>query len=949
MNFDDIQDVSQLPPEAEKQQQSEVKAPLQPFDQPTVMFDDIQDQTPDYSSAGQTLKAGIEGIAQGVAGPLATLFETKTLGISLEDIKARAEASPIAHGLGEVAGITGSLLSGTGIGGLMAKTGEMALQGGSAGAKVAEATNLAMKAAEAAKTGLPEAAQLAEAAQTAAKGLSYGHKVGSAVVQQAAEMAVLGSSDEVSKMILQEPGASAEQAIANIGLAAAIGGAGGAFFAGAVNPLWKATAGPKVEAFFNAVKNKTNGAAPLALDSEIEADLARLNVQPTPIQRADISSDSKSTQFIKDLSRAENEAMLNEKSDLQSKVANSVMEPLGTNLDQMLVYDNATEGRALKSKVTEHLKEKFVPLWEAMDKRNEEAALISVVDEARLALRDRLIEKGITESAGNEKILNAYIEAGDQALNHETIAGFDKMDTQLRRSAKHFAADPNITQAQRDIRNTIKDFKESVINKVARESEKSGIKGAEQAGEQLVAERAALNKTYAQAEAFREELGDHFNITRPDSARQFMNAIENDVTPEQVMKKFSIKENMEGAQFLQKNMPEVFQHVVENERRAILKPAIIAAAKKGDLPIDINKLNDIIIRAKGGKDTYLNTILPAEFIQRAEAAGRIMQATTKAKDSGTPAGLYGVLKGIGTSALASVGWMTGHGAAQSLFLAEIIAQVGKIAPEQAKLAYLTFMGSNQPVKSEGIKAMADFFHSIYQGEHLLNKAVTGVFKPGAQVLTTNAMPNDTDRAKLDKQLDKIEADPSLMRSQNDAVGHYLPGHQMELTKTTASATQYLLALKPHPQKSGPLDKEIEPSSTQMARYNRALDIAQQPAIVMQHIKDGTLQTTDIQDLQNMYPGLYKNMVQKIAHQIVEIDNKGEQLPYKTKVGISLFLGQPMDTSMLPASIMAAQPKPKLPPAPQGVPKPKSLNSLGKSNKSYQTPNQGAELDKASRD
>ncbi len=911
-------------------------------------LDNEPSATSNLSPAEGGARAFLHGVASGVAGPLAPLIETKGFGVKPETIRGLEEEHPIAHGIGQVLGLGAGMMTGVGEGALMAKAGELALESGVAGGKVAEAANLAKSALEGGAA--PEA--VAQAAE-AAKALSYGHKVGSAAVQQAAEMAVMQGSDEVSKMILQEPGQSVDTAISNMGLSTALGAGFGAIGAGVVSPLWKATAGPKVERLFNAIANKSNGQAPLEIGKELEDDLTKLNIMPTPIQRADISDNPKANQFVKDLSRAENEGVLNEKDDLRAKIANSVMEPLGTDLEKMRVYDNAEEGRALKESLTKNIKEKFVPLWDRMEKRDAEAALLSAPDESKLALRDRMIERGMEESAGNNDILKEYIKAGDQVLNQDTLSGFDKMDSQLRRSSKNFTADANITQAQRNIRGMIKDYKESLIEKAARESEKAGVEGAIGKGEELIAERAQLNKEYAQAEAFREELADHFNIKSNENARQFMSALENNVTPEQLIKKFSIKDNMEGAKFLQQNLPEVFDQVLKNEQRNILKPAILSAAKKGDLPIDINKLNDIIQKSKGGKDTYLNTVLPKEFLDRAEAGARILQATTKAKDSGTPAGLWGVLKGVATSALASVGLATGHGLAQSVLFAEIANTLGKIGPEQGKLAYLKFMGSNQPLEAGAIKSMADFFHEVYRGEHLLNKATSNVFKPGMQVLATNSMPSTRDLEQLDKKLDKIRDNPQeLINSQAQSqIGHYLPNHQVKLSQSVAGMSQYLNALKPHPQKLHPLDKEIEPTATQVARYNRALTIAQNPLVVMQHIKDGTIQTTDVQDIQHLYPDLYKRMSNKLSQYMLDASHDESQIPYKTRIGLSLFMAQPLDTSMLPASIIAAQPKPKQPMQQSGAPMKnrKGANSLGKSNKTYRTQSQASEEDRANRE
>ena len=102
----------------------------------------------------------------------------------------------------------------------------------------------------------------------------------------------------------------------------------------------------------------------------------------------------------------------------------------------------------------------------------------------------------------------------------------------------------------------------------------------------------------------------------------------------------------------------------------------------------------------------------------------------------------------------------------------------------------------------------------------------------------------------------------------------------------------------------------------------------------------------------MYPTLYSQMVNKLTNQITEAQGAGIMIPYKTRVSLSLFMGQPLDSSMTPQGIMSAQPQPN---PQQGGPAAAPVNknhrntsSLGKTNSDYQTPLQAAEQHKGSR-
>lgn len=141
-----------------------------------------------YSSIGQQAIAGLEGAAQGVAGPLAPYIETK-LGVKPEDIAGREKENPWTHHAGEIAGLIGGYMSGAGELGLIAKGAE-------------GAANLA-------KLG----------------------KFGSAALKGALEMAALQGSSEASHYITgYDPEQTVSSALANMGYAGIMGAATGGIF-----------------------------------------------------------------------------------------------------------------------------------------------------------------------------------------------------------------------------------------------------------------------------------------------------------------------------------------------------------------------------------------------------------------------------------------------------------------------------------------------------------------------------------------------------------------------------------------------------------------------------------------------------------------------------------------------------------------------------------------------
>lgn len=179
-----------------------------PDDQmPDTAPDFIPDEKPmgsgKYESTGQQLGTAAEGVAQGVAGPLATLAEQGLSklgvpGMSDEDIQGRRATNPGIFSASEAAGLTGSMLTGVGEAGLLAK-------------------------------GLEHIPQ----------GATFFSKVGSKAIQGMIQMGIIQGGDETSKALLGQ-GDPASAVAAHIAEAGAVGLLSGGVFGAAETGVGKA-------------------------------------------------------------------------------------------------------------------------------------------------------------------------------------------------------------------------------------------------------------------------------------------------------------------------------------------------------------------------------------------------------------------------------------------------------------------------------------------------------------------------------------------------------------------------------------------------------------------------------------------------------------------------------------------------------------------------------------
>lgn len=913
-----------------------VAIPSQPGDLPQG-FELIEDK---YGSAGQMAIAAVEGVGRGALGPLAPMAEV-ALGVNPDDIRGRAEANPITHGIGEATGLVGSL----------------AIPG------VGQA-NVLMKAGKGAQA-------LAGLSQVA-KGAPVMHKVGSLAVAQAAEMAVYSSGDEIAKFILKDPDQTAETAISNIGLSTALGGGIGAGFA-TISPLWKATVGPKFEKALTGFREHLDGGGKLRLPEEIEAAQKALGIEISPASRAGMSGDPKAAQTFNELREAQNKTILADIKAIEEHSGQAVAKSLGVGPEDVLSYNEADVGHSLRDAFLKEYKAKYGPVSEQLAKRDEIADLIAVPDAERLDLYGKLIERGMEKVGTDSPFYKLYHDYGNRILAKDTIGGLDKLTTEINQSARTLGMNTNEKIALQDISQALKEFKEKQILKSAQLADEGMQAGANIAGmpktgivvdkrfqplaQEIIAERTGANEAYRRFAEMSDKLQNHLGMGDFRGYKGLTEKLK-EAGPEKLLRSFGLKGDADLIPFLKANFPETFEIVRQNELKRLIKPAVLSA--KGESGINAQKLAQIVEKGMAGEKAYIETILSPEALEKINAASMLTKALPSFKSSGTAGWMTKMYKNMPASAMAAIGWLVGgaSGGLSGALAGHMAQYLGREAPDAMKLAFLKFVGSEQPVSAGGLKAMVDMVSATYKGAKQLNTATNNLFKPTVRALHESAMPTQRQLDKIDRMVAEHEKSPNTMfaqQTQDSDVGYYLPAHQVALSRTSANAISYLSSLKPKPFKSGPLNKPIEPSEQEKARYNRALQIAQQPNLVLQRIKDGTILPSDIIDIKAMYPALYNNMVQQVSDKMINKQADEEPIPYKTRLGLSLFLGQPVDSSMSPESILKAQPIPnpketELQQQAQGAGVKRSTSSLGKNTiKNSMTATQGAEASRQTRD
>lgn len=242
-------------------------------------------------------------------------------------------------------------------------------------------------------------------------------------------------------------------------------------------------------------------------------------------------------------------------------------------------------------------------------------------------------------------------------------------------------------------------------------------------------------------------------------------------------------------------------------------------------------------------------------------------------------------------------------------------------------------------RTESAKAAIDYVGNVIKGDKLLSNATKSFFS-SAEVLPKNLLPNVESREKLQESLEAMN-DPNHAMSVAGNLGHYLKDHASAAASLAAGAANRLKAMKPVQPQAGPLDKPAPTNKVQQQKYERALDVAQQPLMVLKYAKNGTLQHQDVDLLQSLYPQVHNKIVSQLTQELIKAKTDGKQIPYKERQSLSLLMGTPLDSTLSQASmanIMAANAPKGPPPQPQGQKRvsKSTANSMSKIDKMYET-------------
>lgn len=780
-----------------------------------------------FNRPEQQVAAFAEGAASGLTFGLSSLVQ-QGLGADAENMRKRREYNP---GL-NIAGQVGSLLTGVGAAGLATKAG----------------------AAAAAQIG----------------GTSLASKLGASAAAAAVENAALQAGDEVSKLLTYDPNQNLSSAVANIGLAAALGGVAGGGL-GAVDEVWRAYKPKQVKDTLDAIltppDNQIADAAGIDLAPEIYAAVGSNPKLKDAAEHLLNNSGKSAQEFQASLAAA------------KTSIDDAVLSTLGKTVDDVDNLKDASKaaiGREYAESLVKTIDEQAAPIAQKYEEFTSKFRSTALDEADKLNIIDnvgQLIAKEGLAKGPNEAALKLAQKVIDQMPAQETVAD-------LVNYVKNIPYNPETYGVARQLKQIIGGAEDAALSKAAAAT-----------GDNVFQEFQQLQKAYGPYKQTLTELGDKIGVKLKagEGANKLIQKINQKAktSPELFAKKLELADDVGLQELLQTSFPSLLEQASGNQLNQLISKSI---SKEGafDASKFYTQLGKLNPEARA-------TLAAPEALEKLSSIEKLLVNLPQRTNTSRTGGVVNEqLK----AAMRTVGGLAGlaTGGLDGLALYGLSKAITE-APEATRLAMLKAAGNSNAFSAVGLKATAKMFNAVIEGTKRTTKAINAIFK-GSATLAVKDYVNTRDLKLLDEKVSEYSKLPEKFISMGNDLQHYTPEYANALSTSSLSAVNYLMSLKPKDVQYAPLDEPSKPNKVEQARYERALAIGQNPLVTLAMLKNGTLTQESMLDLQAMHPNFRQDVTFKLQEQL--LNKKATDIPYVQKRMLSLFMGAPLDSSLMPA-------------------------------------------------
>lgn len=564
------------------------------------------------------------------------------------------------------------------------------------------------------------------------------------------------------------------------------------------------------------------------------------------------------------------------------QAAKAVSGALGEGTESSL----AQTGDQVKKVVSDAVEARYAPIKALYDQIRKITPDVSVSDEAgsaSKAIGSLIKENGLIKGTPEYGFVKTFEDGMADIQDVNQLANF--------KTAVNRAAEDNkpVQYVAGLIQDKADELQFSSIKRAIDQTQDPAQKAAlSQLGDQLKEARSS----YAEFKGETNRVGKLLwgkGGSRSFGPQDFLNKIEEE-TPERFATRLFAKNNVRAVQWLQQEFPDAIDLLSNLEKSKIRKDSLVkgdfSAPKALKIVFDDAKIppeiRDIMFNPeeqstlKAGK-VYMDNLLP-NFNPSGTASASVYQEFIKHPiDS-------------------MLNWAKDFG------IGKYIEHDVNLSPAQrAEMA----KQAEKVVKLKAIygitNKIGDAVNNGVQSALKHNGAHAG-FLSGANMLADKVYDHTVEK------INNYSANPQSfiddMANNTEHLNHAAPNITQAINATTAKGVSFLKSKIPQAGMTMPLSATWQPSITQKAKFSRYYNAVNEPLKALKDVRNGSLSPETMEALQTVYPSLLGEMRQKMMEHM-DIA-KVKTLPYNQRLGLSTFLGQPLDGNMTPQGIMANQ-------------------------------------------
>lgn len=857
------------------------------------------DQARDYELeqkyGNQEGKAALEGGLRGLTFGLSDQVLTKSGAVTPEALKGRQEYNPATSTISEFAGAAAPMLiPGVGEAEGAVRAGAEAAEGASTLAKVARyaPSNLVSgvgKAAEHAVSGLMPEAGNSLAARMIAKAVPK--TAGSAI-----DGALWSAGHEVSENALGDPNQTAESVLAHVGLGALFGGALGGL-TGAAEEAVPAAVGRAKD-----VLADIYGQGKESLGKLYGSELGQK-----------ITGTSADTANVLMSNKEDVEKLLQQFPKMEGPLQDATPESAEFILKN---YQKALTGDARKEMATQ-TREQIQELLEQSDKVHKRIYTDFAPNEA-----DNLLQ-GVDSRAADEqvgKMMDKLGAAADQMraepelYNQSQTRALEKMQEGLNRDAVAGLTPAESFKRLSTLRQQIDEITtfDSKLSGISDRNTNKVLRGLRSDVRDTLHDESIWGEQGARKAALDDASNGWFKQTgkKSDFKKLFLDS-EGKVSTTKMdtwINSLGKDKGQVGA--------EALAGFIDSARKVIDEAETsYKAAPVGEF--DHEALTDLVNKS-------------ADQTQAARQAGEITAKMKYEMSGGMGIPNSGPIGAVADQAAGGLHSAVGLGlgvlhpvAGVAMAAAKALKGVGSVPRTAATLAMLERMGQKvgKAIESGTATLVKAGVKASYVGR---GEVAAGLSRYAAKTYDDQVKDYEKTTEKITQLAQNFDQMHAAVTDSTSGLFQHAPQTAGAMQATQTTQVQFLFSKIPQHPKAGPLSPKWKPTPMEMGKFNRYLETVNKPLGILKKASAGTLMPEHVEALAAVYPQLH----QKIQTQLIaSLPKDPSKVPYASRRGIGMLLGQPMDGSFTARSIKASQAA-FAPPAPAKGPKP-TLGGLSK--------------------